>query len=79
VKRYDRFRARLPWGNVNKVIEDLDLFMSAGRSLWRDPIDDSLKCANEIFLDKAVLPGSGRSFPTMLLYSGTGSGFCQSG
>ena len=66
--RHDRFSPAFHGATWDRVLENLEAFNEHVRQLWRSPEEDALRAASEIFRDKSVLPGAGRSLPTMLLY-----------
>ena len=68
VTRRDRFAPAFLGAPWDKVIQDLDRFDSAVRTLWAGSEEAALDLTGAIFADTSVLPGAGRSFPTMLLY-----------
>ena len=50
------------------MLTDSDHFNQVVYDLWRGDIEVALETAGRVFVDKAYLPGSGRSFPSVLLY-----------
>lgn len=66
--RQNRFLPAFAGANMEGLLDPIETFNEVTEHLWRDPIDDAVALADQILMSKDVLPGAGRSYPTMLLY-----------
>jgi uncharacterized protein (DUF2461 family)/DNA polymerase III delta prime subunit len=68
VHHLTRFSPAFHGATMNLLVENLDLFNEKTQILWRGTEEEALNLAGDIFADKQVLPGAGRSYPSVLLY-----------
>jgi hypothetical protein len=68
VGKQNRFLPAFAGINMEGLVDPIETFNQVTEHLWRDPIDDAVELAGKILISKDVLPGAGRSYPTMLLY-----------
>jgi len=68
IARQNRFLPAFAGANMEGLLDPIEVFNEVTNHLWRDPIDDAIALVDRILISKEVLPGAGRSYPTMLLY-----------
>lgn len=66
--RSNRFAPAFMGATINRLIEHLDLLNEWTRRIWGGTEEEALAAAGELITNTQALPGSGRSYPTMLLY-----------
>lgn len=66
--RNNRFLPGLSTPLVDQMVKDIDHSNQIMFELWKADVERALELADRIFKDPSYLPGSGRSFPSMLLY-----------
>lgn len=66
--RHDRFVPALSTPLINQMVADLDRFNELTLRLWKGSEEEALATADRIFREPSTLPGSGRSYPSILLY-----------
>lgn len=66
--RRTRFSPAFQGATIQRLTRNLDLLNDWTRRIWIGNEDDALTAAGELFADKEALPGSGRSYPSILLY-----------
>ena len=66
--RHNRFLPGLSEPLLTQMVSDIEHFNQVVYDLWRAELGEAVAMADRVFTDRSYLPGSGRSFPSVLLY-----------
>lgn len=68
MQRFDRFSPAFQGATLDRIIVDLDLFNRRVAELWSSDEEAARATADQMFRDKDMLPGAGRSLVSMIWY-----------
>ncbi|MCP4308973.1 MAG: DUF2461 family protein, partial [bacterium] len=66
--KHNRFLPGFSVPLIEQMVADLDNFNSLTSLMWRGDDNEALATVDRILRDRSLLPGSGQSYPTVLMY-----------
>ena len=66
--KHNRFLPGFSVPLIEQMVSDIEKFNELTATMWRGEEDEALAVVDRILRDSSVLPGSGQSYPTVLMY-----------